>query len=128
MFTIEQINEIHDQFGKAETLPQYLQALKAIGVDKYDSFITDGHSEYFGSHGHKVVSLPTHETLTVAQTSNREKLLEYLDPHSQRTIDYLEMSKGLADSGVEKWTFDTNNMTITYCGNAGNEMLVEEIL
>ena len=56
MFTLEQINKIHDGLGKAETLSQYLEALKNIGVDKYDSFITDGHSEYFGKHGHKVVS------------------------------------------------------------------------
>jgi uncharacterized protein YbcV (DUF1398 family) len=38
------------------------------------------------------------------------------------------MSKGLADSGVKKWTFDTNNMTLTYYDKAGNEMLAEAIL
>jgi hypothetical protein len=54
MFTLELINR--NQLGKAATLPQYLWALKAIGVDKRDSFITDGHSEYFGKEGHKVTS------------------------------------------------------------------------
>ena len=57
-----------------------------------------------------------------------KKLIKHLNLHNQCKTSYLEMSKGLADSGVEKWTFDTNNMTITYCGKAGNEMLVEEIL
>jgi uncharacterized protein YbcV (DUF1398 family) len=127
MFTLEQINEIHDRLGNAETLTQYLQALKAIGVETYDSFVADGHSEYFGKNDQKVVSPPAHETLTVAQTSNREKLIEHLDRHSQQKTSYLEMSKGLADSGVEKWTFDTNNMTITYCDKAGNEMFAEAI-
>ena len=42
MFTLEQINEIHDRLGHAETLPQYLEPLRSIGVDYYDSFITDG--------------------------------------------------------------------------------------
>ena len=60
MFTLDQINRIHDQLGKAATLRQYLQALKAIGVDKCDSFITDGHSEYSGK-GHKVISPAGHE-------------------------------------------------------------------
>jgi len=55
------------------------------------------------------------------------KLIEHLDLHNQQKTSYLEMSKGLADSGVEKWTFDTNNMTITYCDKAGNEMLAEAI-
>ena len=58
MFTLDQINNIHDSLGNAETLAQYLEALKDIGVDKYDSFITDGHSEYFGKDGHKVISPP----------------------------------------------------------------------
>jgi hypothetical protein len=44
MFTI---NQIHDTYGRAATLAQYLQALRAIGVETYDSYITDGHSEYF---------------------------------------------------------------------------------
>jgi len=61
MFTLEQINHIHDQLGNAETLSEYLEALKKIGVETYDSFITDGHSEYFGKSGHKVVSPPVHE-------------------------------------------------------------------
>jgi uncharacterized protein YbcV (DUF1398 family) len=127
MFTLGQIHEIHDRLGKAETLAQYLQALQAIGVEKCDSFVTDGHSEYFGKNDQKVVSPPAHETLTVAQTSNREKLMEHLDRLLQQKTGYLEMSKGLAESGVEKWTFDTNNMTITYCDKAGNEMFAEAI-
>ena len=55
MFTFEQINDIHDRLGNAETLAQYLEALKNIGVDKYDSFITDGHSEYFGKDGNEML-------------------------------------------------------------------------
>lgn len=127
MFTLRQIHEIHDHLGNAETLTQYLRALKAIGVEKCESFVTDGHSEYFGKNDQKVVSPPVHEALTVTQTSNREKLIEHLDLHNQQKTSYLEMSKGLADSGIEKWTFDTNNMTITYCDKAGNEVFAEAI-
>lgn len=127
MFTLEQINDIHDRLGEAETLPQYLEALKKIGVDKYDSFITDGHSEYFGKGGHKVVSPPVHEKLSIAETSNRESFLKHLDLHNQGKTNYLEMSKGLAESGIEKWTFDTNKMTIAYYDKGGTEILVEVI-
>jgi uncharacterized protein YbcV (DUF1398 family) len=127
MFTLEQINDIHDRLGNAATLSQYLKALKDIGVDKYDSLITDGHSEYFGEGSHKVVSPPVHEKLSIAKTSNRESLLKHLDLHNQGKTNYLEMSKGLADSGIEKWTFDTNKMTITYYDKGGNEILIEAI-
>ncbi len=128
MFTLGQINEIHDQFGRADSLPQYLQALKDIGVDKYDTYITDGHSEYFGANGHKVTSPPGHEMLTVTVVSSRENLIEHLDLHSHLKTSYLEMSKGLADSGIEKWTFDTKNMKITYYDKAGNEMVSKALL
>lgn len=127
MFTLEQITDIHDRLGNAETITQYLQALRSIGVDTCDSFVADGHSEYGGENGQKVVSPPLHETLTVAQTSNREKLLEQLDLHNQGNTSYLEMSKGLAESGVEKWSFDTIAMTLTYYDQAGHELFAEAI-
>ena len=127
MFTLDQINEIHDQFGKQATLLHYLQALKAIGVHKYDSFITDGHSEYYGKGNYKVASSPVHEKLIVAKTSNREELLRHLSLHNEGKTNYLEMSTGLADSGVEKWTFDTTEMTITYFDLDGQNMLAEAI-
>lgn len=128
MFTLGQINEIHDRFGRSDTLPQYLQALKAIGVRKYDSFIFDGHSEYFGDNGHKVISPPVHETLAVAETSNQHEFLEHLELHNHRKTSYMEMSRGLADSGIEKWTFNTSDMTITYYDRAGNQMATKAIL
>jgi uncharacterized protein YbcV (DUF1398 family) len=37
------------------------------------------------------------------------------------------MSKGLAESGIEKWIVDVNRMTMSYVDRAGNEMLVEAI-
>ena len=127
MFTLDQINDIHERLGKQATLPEYLKALKAIGVDRYDSFITDGHSEYFGKDNQKVVSPQVHKGLTIANTSNREGLLKHLSLHNEGKTDYLEMSLGLADSGTEKWSFDTNKMTITYYDKEGREMLVEAI-
>jgi uncharacterized protein YbcV (DUF1398 family) len=127
MFTIEQINDLHDRLGTMETFSQYVRALKSTGVERYDSYLVDGHSEYFGTDGYTVKSPPVHEKLTVAETSNREAFLRHLNLHDQHKTSYLEMSKGLAESGVEKWTVDTNRMTMTFYDKAGNEMLVEAI-
>jgi uncharacterized protein YbcV (DUF1398 family) len=122
MFTLEQVNEIHDELGKASTLPAYLRALRAIGVEKSESFVTDGHTVHRGKDGHTVVTPPVHEVFTIAERSNRERFLEYLEE-----TNYVKMSKGLADSGVEKWTFDTHDLTIIYYDKAGNEVLKEDI-
>ena len=127
MFTLAQIEEIHKYSGKRTSLPEYLQALNAIGVIKYDSFITDGHSEYYGADNQKLVSPPVHEVYTIAEISNLEALHIHLKLHEQGETDYFQMSKGLADSGIEKWTFDTEQMTIAYYDKAGNELLLEEI-
>jgi uncharacterized protein YbcV (DUF1398 family) len=37
------------------------------------------------------------------------------------------MSRGMAKSGIEKWTIDTSRMTMTFYDKAGTEMLVEQI-
>jgi uncharacterized protein YbcV (DUF1398 family) len=54
-------------------------------------------------------------------------LLKHLNLHSQGKTSYLEMSQGLAENWIEKWTFDTNEMTMTYCSIDGIEMLTEAI-
>ena len=127
MFTLEQINAIHDTLGNAETLAQYVKALSALGVETYDSYIMDGHSEYVGKNGHTIISPPVHETITIADTSNKERFLKHLDLHNQGKTSYVEMSKGLAESGIEKWTVDTTNVTMTFYDKLGNEMLAETI-
>jgi len=127
MFTIEQINDLHRRLGSARTFVEYVLALKALGVERYDSYLADGHSDYFGQDGHKVVSPPVHEMIPVAETSQRETFLEHLRQHEQRQTTYLEMSRGLAQSGIEKWTVDTTRMTMTFYDKAGAAMLVEQI-
>src|SRR5207253_999297 len=44
MFTIEQINDLHDRLGTMETLSQFVRALKSAGVETYDAYLVDGHS------------------------------------------------------------------------------------
>jgi uncharacterized protein YbcV (DUF1398 family) len=127
MFTIEQINDLHDRLGNADTLLDYLRALHAIGIEKVDSYLTDGHSEYFGVHGHKVISPPAHDKLSIAETSSRENFLKHLKLHEDGKTSYIEMSQGLADSGIKKWTMDTGTATVIYYDKAGNEMLAEQI-
>ena len=127
MFTIEQIDEIHDRLGSARTFTEYVLALKAIGVERYDSYLADGHSEYFGQGGYRIASPPVHEVLPVAEAGQREAFLQHLRRHEQRQTSYLEMSKGLAESGIEKWSVDTGRMTMTFRDKAGREMLVEQI-
>ncbi|MER3482294.1 MAG: hypothetical protein C4332_03190 [Meiothermus sp.] len=101
MFTLEQVNDLHARLVNAETLSEYARALNAIGIEKYDSYLTDGHSEYFGKQGHKVAS-PVHQKLSVAEQGNRKDFFQHLKLHEQGKTTYIEMSIGLGQSGIEK--------------------------
>ncbi|GAB3404739.1 DUF1398 domain-containing protein [Flindersiella endophytica] len=127
MFAIEQIEALHARFGRAETLADYVRALAGLGVVRYDSYISDGHSEYVGEDGHRVSSQPAHDLLSVASASDRDAFLDHLSRHNRGETSYVEMSKGLAASGVERWTVDTHAMTMTFYSRSGEALLTEQI-
>jgi uncharacterized protein YbcV (DUF1398 family) len=127
MFTIEQIEELHERLGHKQTLPDYIKSLAALGVVRYDSFVCDGHSEYFGAEARRVVSPPVHDVLCVADESDREAFLDHLRRHERDETSYLEMSRGMADSGVDRWTVDTAAMTMTFHSRSGEVFLVEQL-
>jgi uncharacterized protein YbcV (DUF1398 family) len=128
VFTIEQIEELHARLGNAETLADYVRSLAALGVTRYDSFVSDGHSEYVGRDAHRVTSHAVHDELTVAETSDGEAFLDHLRHHEHGETSYLEMSKGLADSEIEKWTVDTDAMSMTFYNRSGQALRVEQIM
>ena len=127
MLTIERINDAHDRLGNAATLAEYVRALKAIGVETYSSFVSDGHSEYYGSDGYTIRSPAVHEELPIADMSDKEHFIKHLNLHDEQQTTYMEMSKGLADSGVERWTVDTTKMSMTYYDKVGAALLTETI-
>ena len=128
MFTIEQIEELHERLGNAETLADYVRSLSALGVTRYDSFVANGHSEYLGNDAHRVVSHAVHEEMTIAEHSDHDAFADHLRRHERGETNYLEMSRGLAESGSERWTVDTSAMTMTFYDRSGNALLVEQII
>lgn len=127
MFSLEDITRIHDELGKADTLPEYLRALRDIGVRHYDSFVIDGHSEYHTADGRTLASEPVHSRFIVGDTCDRDAFLAYMTLVGQGGVGYEQMSQRLAELGVEKWTFDTVALTITYTDKSGRTLLSEPV-
>ena len=127
MFTVEQIEEIHGRLGSAETLSDYVRELAALGIERYDSLVSDGHSEYLRRDGHRVITDAFHDEWTIAESSDCDQFLDHLRRHERGETSYLEMSTGLADSGVERWTVDSQAMTMTFYNRSGDVLLVEQI-
>lgn len=60
------------------------------------------------------IHLPPTERQIVANRATAHKFVEYLQRHSQPTTSYMDMSKGLADNGVENWAMDTSALKRKY--------------
>lgn len=127
MFTIEQIKKAHSKVKSGADFPSYIQDLRELGVTHYESFVEDGHTEYYGANEYKTTSPASYESLTIATTSNEEQFKKDLKAHQQGKTNYSEFCNDCAKSGIEKWTVSIEEMTCTYFEKAGKKMLVEEI-
>ena len=103
MFTVEQIKEAHSKVKSGADFPVYIQDLKKFGVTYYETFVSDGHTDYFGENDFKTSSEPKYEWLEIAENSEAEVFKNDLKAHQQGKTDYFTFCKDSAKSGVEKW-------------------------
>jgi uncharacterized protein YbcV (DUF1398 family) len=127
MFTVEQIKATHSKVKSGADFPAYIQDIKKLGVTYYETFVTDGHTDYYGNNDYKTTSPPRYEPLVVALECNKQKFKVNLKQHQQGETDYSTFIGMSAKLGVEKWVVCMKKMTCTYYDKAGNEILVEEI-
>jgi len=127
MFTIEQIKAAHSKVKSGADFPLYIQDIKKLGVTDYETFVTDGHTDYFGINNYKTSSPAKYSELKIADHSNKEQFKSDLKAHQQGKTDYLTFCNDCAKSGIEKWLVNIEKMSCTYFNNAGNEVLLEEI-
>lgn len=128
MFNISQINAAHKKVKSGTDFPAYVQELIHLGVTGYDTYVSDGHSIYFGENDFKAVSESKYLVLEVAPEADKTKFEHYLKMHQQGETDYPTFCQHAAETGVYTWTVDFQKMTCTYLDNAGSEILSEKIL
>lgn len=127
MFTIEQIKNIHSKVKSGADFPGYVQDLIKLGVTFYESFVTDGHTDYYGKGNYKISSAGKYDKLVIADKRDISQFKSDLSAHQQGKTDYSTFCNDSAKSGVEKWTVNMDKMTCTYYDKTGNEMLAETI-
>jgi uncharacterized protein YbcV (DUF1398 family) len=127
MFTIDQIKAAHSKVKSGADFPKYVQDLIKSGVISYDTYVSDGQTEYVGKDNYRIQSDAKHPAMDVAEKSDMEKFKHYLKIHQERQTDYLTFCRHAAETGVEKWTVNMMKMSCTYYDKAGNKMMVEEI-
>lgn len=127
MFTVQQIKAAHSKVKSGADFPAYIQDIKKLGVTFYETFVTDGHTDYYGANNYKTTSPAKYEALTVAEISNADQFKAELKAHQQGKTDYLTFIEMCALLGIEKWEVCIEKMTCVYYDKAGNEILVEQI-
>lgn len=126
-FTVEQLKYAHSKVKSGADFPAYIQGIKKSGVTFYETFVTDGHTDYYGADNYKTTAPAKYDELIIAETSNIEQFKADLKEHQQGKTDYLTFIGMCAGSGIEKWAVCMDKMTCTYYDKAGNEILMEQI-
>ena len=127
MFTIEQIKEAHAKVKSGADFPNYIQDLIILVVKGYDTFVHDGHVEYYGVNNYNVTADEKYAEIKVADFPNKELFIELLVKHQHGETDYLTFCNDAAQCGIAKWRVDIIEMTCTYFDLAQNEILIEKI-
>lgn len=127
MFTLDQIKAANSKVKSGADFPAYIRDLKQLGVVEYETFVKDGHTNYLGKNGYKVLSLARYAALTIVSVSQAEQFKADLKAHQQGKTDYATFCADCAKSGVEKWIVDLTNMTCTYFDQTEKLVLVEQV-
>ncbi|OZI06577.1 phage envelope protein [Siphonobacter sp. BAB-5385] len=127
MFTLDQIHEIHSNVKSGADFPQYVQELKALGVNYYDLYVADGRAVYTGANGFQLSSEAQYPALPISEESSIDQLKHALLIHQQGQTDYLTFCQQAAQAGVEKWTTHMLDLTVVYYDPAGNPLVTEAI-
>ncbi len=125
MFTLEQIKTAHSKVKSGADFPAYISDIKQFGVTGYETYVSDGHTDYYGENDFKTSTDAKYDHLVIAENSNAEQFKMDLKSHQQGQTNYPTFCSDCAKSGIEKWTVRIDQMTCTYYDKLGNEILVE---
>ena len=127
MFTLEQIELAHAKAKSGADFPEYIRDIKKLGVSRFQTFVTDCHTLYFGSQDFQIASPWQYEALQINQELDWEKFKKWLKDNQEWNNSFFEFCTICAESGIAYWIMDLEAMTCAYYDNSGNEVLMEII-
>ncbi len=127
MFTIEEIKTAHGKVKSGADFPSYIQEIKKMGVVFYETFVSDGHTNYFDTAQNSQTTEKKYATLNISEIIDIEGFKMDLKAHQQGKTNYPTFCNDCAKSGIEKWVVDLNKMTCTYFTASGEAVLTEQI-
>lgn len=126
-FTLEDIKTEHQKVKSGADFPQYIKAIKELGVSHYTTYVEDGKTEYFDTHNQSAQTTGKYDKLGVSEKVNLDHFKTRLKLHQQGGTDYMTFCKDCAENGIEGWKMDLNAMTCTYFDKERRDLLIEQI-
>ena len=127
MFTIQQIIQAQSKVKSGAYFPKLIQEMKSFAITQYENYVSNGKSQYFGANSNIVQGESKYTKLPVNRNSSAEKLKQALSIHQIGKTDYKTFCAHSAETGVEKWISNLQEMTFSYFDIDGNILVVESI-
>lgn len=127
MFTLQEIKDAHAKVKSGADFPQYIRDLKVLGVVRYETYVSDGHTSYYNENGGTVISEEKYDFLEVEKVSDISGFKKGLKEHQEGKSDYMGFCRMCAESGVEKWVVSIGEMSCSYFDVEGGMMVEERI-
>lgn len=125
MFTVAQIELAHSRIKSGAEFPKYIQKIKALGVAALETWVADSRTIYFGKEGFTAESKPKYDALAIAPHCNKDKFIQYLKIHQRGETDYFTFCRHCAETGIQKWVVNLEQMTCVYYDGGDHEVLME---
>ena len=126
-FTIDDIKTEHQKVKSGADFPQYIQAIKILGVSHYTTYVSDGNTEYFDQENQSIQTGKKYNTLTISRQLNLENFKSRLKLHQQGGTDYKTFCNDCAENGIKGWKMDLYPMTCTYFDENEDDVLTEQV-
>lgn len=127
MFTVEQVENAHRKVKSGADFPKYIQEIKQMGVVSFETWVIDSHTEYLGKDDYNTSSKPQYAKLSIADKVDKGRFVACLKIHQQGETDYYTFCTHCAETGIEKWVVNLDDMTCIYYDKTGVEILSEKI-
>ncbi len=127
MFTLDQIKTAHAKTKSGADFPEYIRDLKELGVIRFQTFVTDCHSVYFGRDGFQIQSWSQYESIEINTVLDGERFKKWLKDNQEWRNNFFEFCIICAESGIKSWIMGLENMTCIYYDAHHNSVLTENI-
>lgn len=127
MFTLQQLKDAHGKVKSGADFPNYIKELKQLGITKYKTHVSYGHTQFEGENDFRIQTDPRYPVKVISDKTNKDQFVLDLKAHQKGKTDYPSFCDSCAQYGISNWVVDTSKMTCTYYDALGNEVLREII-